>query len=228
MFNKSLIKKAAAIAAVILAVTAFPFNIAKADTQTSGSTVSQTTSEYTEIRTASELVEAAKSTSGNYKLMTDIDMTGVEWTPWNFSGTFDGNGHSILNLSVKTVSKKTMKTYDGNRKEYETYGAGFFGVLTGAKVTGLDIYGARIEITTTEPCFAAPIAGLADDSDISDCMIKDTYVSLTDSAKMWGTGGIAGFGSGNLDNITTDVTLVCVDTDAAVRDEQFMVISRFK
>ena len=81
--------------------------------------------------------------------MTDIDMTGVEWTPWNFSGTFDGNGHSILNLSVKTVSKKTMKTYDGNRKEYETYGAGFFGVLTGAKVTGLDIYGARIEITTT-------------------------------------------------------------------------------
>lgn len=47
-------------------------------------------------------------------------------------------------------------------------------------------------------------------------------MSLTDSAKMWGTGGIAGFGSGNLDNITTDVTLVCVDTDAAVRDEQFM------
>lgn len=42
-----------------------------------------------------------------------------------FSGTFDGNGHSILNLSVKTVSKHTMMTYDGNRKEYETYGAGF-------------------------------------------------------------------------------------------------------
>ena len=201
MFNKSYIKKAAAIAAVILAATALPVNMANADTQTTestvtgstvtGSTANQTASEYTEIRTASELVEAAKSASGNYKLMTDIDMTGVEWTPWNFSGTFDGNGHSILNLSVKTVSKKTMKTYDGNRKEYETYGAGFFGVLTGAKVTGLDIYGARIEITTTEPCFAAPIAGLADDSDISDCIIKDTYVSLT-------------------------------DTDAAVRDEQFM------
>ena len=115
-----------------------------------------------------------------------------------------------------------MMTYDGNRKEYETYGAGFFGVLKDSKVTGLNIYGARVEVTSTEPCFAAPVAGLADNSDISDCMIKDTYVSLTDSAKMWGTGGIAGFGSGNLDNITTDVTLVCVDTDAAVRDEQFM------
>lgn len=107
-------------------------------------------------------------------------------------------------------------------KEYETYGAGFFGVLKDSKVIGLNIYGARVEVTSTEPCFAAPVAGLADNSDISDCMIKDTYVSLTDSAKMWGTGGIAGFGSGNLDNITTDVTLVCVDTDAAVRDEQFM------
>lgn len=222
MFNKSIIKKAAAIAAVILAVTAFPFNIAKADTQTSGSTVSQAASEYTEIRTASELVEAAKTATGNYKLMTDVDMTGIEWTPWDFSGTFDGNGHSILNLSVKTVSKHTMMTYDGNRKEYETYGAGFFGVLKDSKVTGLNIYGARVEVTSTEPCFAAPVAGLADNSDISDCMIKDTYVSLTDSAKMWGTGGIAGFGSGNLDNITTDVTLVCVDTDAAVRDEQLM------
>ena len=47
--NDMYIKKAAAIAAVILAVTALPTNMTKADTQTSGSTVSQTTSEYTEI-----------------------------------------------------------------------------------------------------------------------------------------------------------------------------------
>lgn len=135
MFNKLYIKKAAAIAAVILAATALPVNMANADTQTTestvtgstvtGSTANQATSEYTEIRTASELVEAAKTATGNYKLMTDVDMTGIEWTPWDFSGTFDGNGHSILNLSVKTVSKHTMMTYDGNRKEYETYGAGF-------------------------------------------------------------------------------------------------------
>ena len=157
--------------------------MANADTQTTGSTVTgstltgitanQAASEYTEIRTASELVEAAKTATGNYKLMTDVDMTGIEWTPWDFSGTFDGNGHSILNLSVKTVSKHTMMTYDGNRKEYETYGSGFFGVLKDSKVTGLNIYGARVEVTSTEPCFAAPVAGLADNSDISDCIIKE-------------------------------------------------------
>ena len=126
MFNKSYIKKAAAIAAVILAATALPVNMANADTQTTGSTVTGSTlTGITANQAASELVEAAKTATGNYKLMTDVDMTGIEWTPWDFSGTFDGNGHSILNLSVKTVSKHTMMTYDGNRKEYETYGSGF-------------------------------------------------------------------------------------------------------
>ena len=193
--------------------------MANADTQTTGSTLTGITANQAKHQNTQKsaqhqnLWRQQKTATGNYKLMTDVDMTGIEWTPWDFSGTFDGNGHSILNLSVKTVSKHTMMTYDGNRKEYETYGAGFFGVLKDSKVTGLNIYGARVEVTSTESCFAAPVAGLADNSDISDCIIKDTYVSLTDSAKMWGTGGIAGFGSGNLDNITTDVTLVCVDTD---------------
>ncbi len=69
MFNKSYIKKGCSDSkAVILAATALPVNMANADTQTTGSTVTgstltgitanQAASEYTEIRTASELVEA--------------------------------------------------------------------------------------------------------------------------------------------------------------------------
>lgn len=218
MFNKKYIRGiAAAIGTVVIAASCLFINTAKADTQPADAGTAST-----EIRTVQELVEAAKNPEGNYKLMADLDMSGVEWTPWDFSGTFEGNGHSILNLSVKTVSKQTMKTYDGNRKEYDTYGAGFFGVLKNARVSNLNMYGERVEITSTDHCFAAPIAGLADNSDISGCTIKDAYISLTDSAKMWGTGGIVGFGSGNLDNITTQVTLVCIDTDKQVKDEQFM------
>ena len=52
--------------------------------------------------------------------MADIDMTGIDWTPWDFSGKFDGNGYTILNLSVTKTNRCTMKTYDGNRKEYDT------------------------------------------------------------------------------------------------------------
>ena len=176
----------------------------------------------TEIRTTDELIAAAKNSTGNYKLMANLDMNGIEWTPWDFSGTFDGNGYSILNLDVKTVSAKTMTTYDGNRKSYETHGAGFFGVLTNANVSNLKLVAPRVELTQTQHCFAAPIAGLSDNSKIKNCEIVDGYVSLTDSAIMWGVGGIVGFGSGDLDSVITDVTLICVDTDKNVKDEQFM------
>jgi len=175
-----------------------------------------------QIRTVEELLAAAKNPTGNYKLMADLDMNKVSWTPWDFAGTFDGNGHSILNLSVSTTSTKTMTTYDGNRKSYETYGAGLFGVLTNATVSNLKLVAPRVELTQTNHCFAAPIAGLSDNSKIKDCEISDGYVSLTDSAIMWGTGGIVGFGSGDLDNVITDVTLICVDTDKVTKDEQFM------
>ena len=43
MFNKLYIKKAAAIAAVILVATALPVNMANADTQTTESTVTGST-----------------------------------------------------------------------------------------------------------------------------------------------------------------------------------------
>ena len=36
-----------------------------------------------------------------YKLMNDIDLTGIEWSnPGDFNGVFEGNGYSIKNMSV--------------------------------------------------------------------------------------------------------------------------------
>ena len=86
MFNKSYIKKAAAIAAVILAATALPVNMANADTQTTGSTVTgstltgitanQAASEYTEIRTASELVEMCIRDSNKLRVRVSFNCAG--------------------------------------------------------------------------------------------------------------------------------------------------------
>ena len=93
MFNKKYIRGiAAAIGTVVIAASCLFINTAKADTQPADAGTAST-----EIRTVQELVEAAKNPEGNYKLMADLDMSGVEWTPWDFSGTFEGNGHSILN-----------------------------------------------------------------------------------------------------------------------------------
>ena len=69
------------------------------------------------------------SVVGSYILMADIDMSraGADgWKPWNFNGTFDGNGHTLYNMDIHTVTDITAKTYDGNLKEYDTYFVRFF------------------------------------------------------------------------------------------------------
>ena len=192
---KLLLKSFAVIAAIILVVS-FSNNLimvraANESTATAASTSNGASYEVTEISSAKQLLEAAKSETGSYRLTSDIDMSGIKWTPWDFKGTFDGDGHSILNLTVTEAGSKTTVTYDGNRNPYDTYGAGFFGVLDNAKVSNVNFYGTRVEITSDKYCFAAPIAGVSQDSDISDCNIENAYVSMTSSATMWGVGGIA-------------------------------------
>lgn len=66
-----------------------------------------------QISTAEGLVYCATTwtTSDNtinkkFALMNDIDMSGIEWTPWcndqqYFNGLFDGNNHEIQNLTIE-------------------------------------------------------------------------------------------------------------------------------
>lgn len=57
---------------------------------------------------------------GNYRLTADINANGQTWTPKNFTGTFDGNGRTISNLTINR---------NGD--------AGFFSSLTNAIVTNV-------------------------------------------------------------------------------------------
>ena len=44
------------------------------------------------------------ATTGYYKLVEDIDMTGIEWTPSEtFTGILDGQGHTISNLTCERL-----------------------------------------------------------------------------------------------------------------------------
>ena len=67
---------------------------------------------------------------GSYKLVADIDMKGISYVPFEFSGTLEGNGFTVKNL--------TLSTQSGN-----------FGIFT--KVTGTvsNIVFENISITTT-------------------------------------------------------------------------------
>ena len=176
---------------------------------------------YTEIATAEDLIDINNDLSGKYVLKNDINMENIEWKPIDFSGVLDGNGYSILNLTVNSLGENTAVTYDGNMKTYDTYFSGMFGILTNATVTDLSLVNERVKVDADKPCFIGGIAGFTENSQISNCNVQAT-LDLTVQAKMFGVGGIVGYGSGSIDYTNADVTLICTDTNREEKDEQFM------
>lgn len=175
----------------------------------------------TEIYDYQDLLKVAENPGGSYKLMADIDLKDVIWEPLDFSGTFDGNGHAVLNATINQTSSGTRKTYDGNLISYDTYFAGFFGILENASVKNLKILGLKVNIDTDKVAFAGGFTGFMEKSDIDGCSVEGEIKLLT-SGKSFGVGGMAGFGNGSITNSSSDMTLICIDKDAENKDEQFM------
>lgn len=185
--------------------------------------------ELTPIYTVEDLFRLAENQTGSYILMNDLDLSEREWTPVDFSGSFDGNGHALLNLKVSAVSSETRIGYDGNRKEYETHFGGFFGIMENASVTNLTIVGASISYESDSHTFLGILAGYVKNCNITNCKING-QVELKCSAKFHGVAGIAGLCGFNNDDIdittfennSVDVTLINIDTNKAEKDEEFM------
>ena len=64
-----------------------------------------------EIYTVEDLKNIEKNMAGSYRMMNDIDLYGIDWRPIgvdnksvSFTGSFDGNGYVIRNLTVKAQS----------------------------------------------------------------------------------------------------------------------------
>lgn len=106
----------------------------------------------------------------NYKLLKDLDLLGTKWTPFGqdehypFSGTFDGNGHSIKNVVIS-----------GNHNGY----VGFFGYLKHAVIQNLSIEGMMKGGKCT-----SSIASVSEESLIQTCF---------SSAKVIGNHSVGGF-----------------------------------
>lgn len=175
----------------------------------------------TKIETYEELLQIGKDPQGSYVLMNDIDMAGLQWEPVAFEGVFDGGGHALLNLRVENVGAEQADTYDGNYKVYETYFAGLFSTLKEAEVRNVNLVNLQMELETDVPCFIGGIAGYSENSTVRNCSIQGR-LELRAHDRMFGVGGIVGYGNGLIEQTSADVTLICVDTDADTRDEQFM------
>ena len=174
-----------------------------------------------EIWDAAGLRAMAEDPFGTYFLAADIDMSGETWMPFSFHGSLDGGGHSILNLTVKETGTAVKETYDGNMKVYDTYFSGFFDEMEGAWVRNLNLMNLRIDVETDLPCFIGAITGYMADSSIENCSVQG-ILQLRAHDRMFGVGGILGYGCGNVKDSRADVTLVCIDTDSSTKDEQFM------
>lgn len=70
------------------------------------------------IYTRADLEAIALKTSGKYILMNDIDLSGKNWTPIStFSGTLDGNGYSIKNLTINNTTEGSNGSTKGFFKQ---------------------------------------------------------------------------------------------------------------
>ena len=86
-----------------------------------------------------QLQNVQNDVTKNYKLEADLDLTGVTFNPigdgvTGYSGTFDGNNHTISNWSFTTPSCSAFAGGGGSRLEsnsptYIDYNEGFFRIL---------------------------------------------------------------------------------------------------
>ena len=175
------------------------------------------------IHTPQQLQQISENPEGSYILMEDLDMTGFEWKPVEFFGSFDGNGHAILNLELTQAGEQMATTYDGNEVPYETQMVALFSIIRNAKISNLKLLNVRGCIQTDEHCFLAALAGYSEKSTIADCVITGT-LELRAHNRMFGVAGVVGFSSAasTVERCTVDVTLISTDTDSQRRDEQFL------
>lgn len=173
------------------------------------------------ITDTKDLLAIPNGSDRNYKLAADLDMAGEVWTPIDFRGSFDGNGHSISNLNVSGNSLGLELSYDGNMKVYKTRGCGMFGILENAEVKNLELRDIRFSVETSECVFAGSVAGFMKNSVLDNLTVSGTGILKTTS-KCFGIGGLAGYGFGEIRNSKADMTLICIDQNKKEKDEQFL------
>lgn len=95
-----------------------------------------------EIYTAEGLRHMAANPAGSYILTADLDLEGASWTPvQNFTGSLNGNGHTISNF---TVSQSVADT-----RSDTLYNLGFFGD-TGTSAVISDLHLRNVTVTADE------------------------------------------------------------------------------
>ncbi len=161
-----------------------------------------------------------------YYLTANIDLDNQAWTPINnFAGTFDGQNHTVSNLTANlfgTVSGtvKNLNVENVNILNTTKNGAnGFIGtVATGGlvdncKVSDVDIkWTEEVNAKDTTDGFGGVIAGVAAGATVQDCEFSD--ITVTSNGKTKRTGGVFSSITGTVKGcVFTNVNFTVADTD---------------
>ena len=172
-----------------------------------------------QIATAEQMDLIRNDLSGHYELIEDIDLSGFEnWEPigsfqslsdapedvevphpdYAFTGTFDGNGHTISNLTV--ASENPM-------------GAGLFGCASGTDEGAAYIRNFVLENVNVSGGY---LVGGAVGLQFMNCSISDIILTGTNTLTgMQGIGGIVGTGFDLIENCTATADITVLGDDGA-------------
>lgn len=169
-------------------------------------------SDVVEIRTADDLKKINRK--GTYILADDIDLTGVAFSPigtytYPFEGTFDGNGHKLINLKISSTAEDV-----GPALTFKYTYAGLFGVTKNATIKNITVENADISASsTTEFCFVSSgaIVGYAVNTAFEDCSVVGGKIYAKSKYFNSYSGSISGIMQGG--KVTKAATSATVETD---------------
>ena len=129
-----------------------------------------------------------------FKLTDDIDMSGVEWTPFNFNGVLDGAGHTISNMQMNQNMFDTADPAEGEYKSQQ-YEAGFFSRLVHAHIRNLYFENCAATISdnldpaTQRDIYVGIVAGTAIASGFENISVVNCTVTQNGKTDNFGYAG---------------------------------------
>ena len=175
-------------------------------------------SDVIEISTAEELMAVNDNLAGNYVLTADIDLGGAEWTPLGsfvqagtegeeaetpdltsaFTGTFDGQGHTIANFTIN---------------QPENWAVGLFGCAANAEISNFTVENAVVDGST----MVSAVTGYAYCSTVSDITVNGAVITAHESEiseeGMYGSVVAAGMMS-TIENCSASADIILPDNTA--------------
>lgn len=173
----------AGIIAVLLFAGALALLKGKSITAFSGSGTG-TSGDPFQITTCAQLQEMNNSLDASYRLMNDIDCTGVNFTPIglssDFTGNFDGDGWEITNLSL-TVN---------------TTATGLFANTVSASIYDVTLTNVQITKSSTSNGNIGALVGHMNSGTVTNCSASGDITQTFNDYYTESVGGLIGYADG--------------------------------